>query len=210
MAEDLTAITGRSEVGAMRLVVLGHSNEGTAMQGFGNAPDAATQLSTLTRRLLDYCLLAIDGLDSATLSDTRGGLTNSIGFDVWHVVRTVDNIVHFVFEREQPVWLRDSFDERWGLPRVDQGTGMDASDAYGLVFPAAAEFAKYVTAVQAAVVPRMAAMTDGYLGTIQTIRPWGPVPRIEAIGHGLIGHGNGHLGRASYARTLLGLQGLPY
>ena len=33
---------------------------------------------------------------------------------------------------------------------------------------------------------------------------------MEAIGHGLIGHGNGHLGRASYARTLFGKEGLPY
>lgn len=180
------------------------------MQGFGNPPQPAVQLSVLTGRVLDYCLLALEGLDSSRLSDTRGGLTNSIGFDVWHVVRTIDNIVHFVFEREQPVWLRDGFDQRWGLPRVDQGTGMDAGAAYALVFPDGPEFGSYVTAVREAVVPRMAAMSDEYLATVQTIRPWGPVPRIEAIGHGLIGHGNGHLGRASYARTLLGLPGLPY
>jgi hypothetical protein len=44
----------------------------------------------------------------------------------------------------------------------------------------------------------------------QFIRPWGEVPRMEAIGHGLIGHGNGHLGRVSYARTLFGLKGLGF
>jgi hypothetical protein len=33
---------------------------------------------------------------------------------------------------------------------------------------------------------------------------------MEAILHGLIGHGNGHLGRASLARTLYGLEGLPF
>jgi hypothetical protein len=87
---------------------------------------------------------------------------------------------------------------------------MDPSAAYALQFPAPAEFMRYTGAVRAAVVPRIAAMSDEYLGTVMTIRPWGEVPRVEAIGHGLIGHGNGHLGRASYVRTLCGLPGLPY
>ena len=77
-------------------------------------------------------------------------------------------------------------------------------------FPAPAEFTQYPRAVAAAIVPRIEGMTREYLSTVQAIRPWGEVPRIEALGHGLIGHGNGHLGRASYARTLFGLRGLPY
>lgn len=180
------------------------------MPGMGAEPTLPAQLSRLTERLLAYCHRAVAGLTPAQLSDTRGGVTNSIGWDVWHVVRTVDNIVHFVFEREQPVWLRDGFHEAWGLPRVDQGTGMASSDAYALAFPGADEFDRYIAAVSAAVVPRIAAMSDDYLGETLAIRPWGVIPRMEAIGHGLIGHGNGHLGRASYARTLLGKDGLPY
>lgn len=180
------------------------------LPGMGNPPTLQAQLSTVTGRVLLYCDRAVDGLTVEQLCDTRGGLTNSIGFDVWHVVRTVDNIVHFVFERQQPVWLRDNFHERWGLPRVDQGTGMDPNDAYSMTFPEPGEFMKYTRAVADAVVPRIAAMTDAYLAEVQAIRPWGPIPRVEAILHGLIGHGNGHLGRASYARTLFGLEGLPY
>ena len=168
------------------------------------------QYAVLIQRVLQYCQWATDGLTTEQISDTRGGLTNSLGFDVWHVVRTIDNIVHFVFEREQPVWIRDAFHERWGLPRVDQGTGMDAGDAYSLRFPAPAEFDLYTKAVAEAVVPRVAAMSMEYLAQPQFIRPWGDVPRMEAIGHGLIGHGNGHLGRASFARTLYGLPGLPF
>ena len=180
------------------------------LPGMGNDPAPAAQAATLVARVLGYCDLAVADLSVEQLCDTRGALTNSIGWDVWHVVRTVDNIVHFVFEREQPVWLRDSFHEAWGLPKVDQGTGMDPSDAYSLTFPEPTEFSRYTRAVAAAVVPRIQAMTNDYLATLQTIRPWGEIPRIEAIGHGLIGHGNGHLGRASYARTLLGKKGLPY
>lgn len=180
------------------------------LPGMGNPPTVQAQLSTVTGRVLLYCDRALDGLTVGQLCDTRGGTTNSIGFDVWHVVRTIDNIIHFVFDREQPVWLRDAFHERWGLPKVDQGTGMDPGDAYSMAFPAPEEFKRYTAAVRDAVVPRIAVMSDAYLSEVQVIRPWGPIPRIEAILHGLIGHGNGHLGRASYARTLFGLEGLPY
>ncbi|MCA9852709.1 MAG: DinB family protein [Dehalococcoidia bacterium] len=180
------------------------------LPGMGNPPTIAAQQSALVARLLHYCDLAVDGLSAEQISDTRGGLTNSLGFDVWHVIRTVDNIIHFVFEREQPTWLTGAFHEAWNLPRVDQGTGMDPDDAYSLRFPGPDEFKRYSAAVAESVVPRIAAMSEDYLSEVMTIRPWGEVPRMEAIGHGLIGHGNGHLGRASYVRTLNGLPGLPY
>jgi hypothetical protein len=180
------------------------------LPGMGNPPTMAAQYSVLVDRVLLYSSRAVDGLTVEQLCDTHGGVTNSIGWDVWHVVRTIDNIIHFVFEREQPVWLRDNFHERWNLPKVDQGTGQDPDDAYSLRFPEPAEFTSYTNAVSEAVVPRIAAMSDAYFAEIQTIRPWGPIPRMEAILHGLIGHGNGHLGRASLARTLYGLEGLPF
>ncbi|MBE0608180.1 MAG: DinB family protein [Dehalococcoidia bacterium] len=180
------------------------------LPGMGNPPTLQAQLSTVTGRVLQYSLRATDGLTVEQLCDTRGGVTNSIGWDVWHVVRTIDNIIHFVFDRDQPVWLRHSFHERWSLPRVDQGTGQDPNDAYSMRFPPPEEFNTYTRAVLDAVVPRIANMGDAYLAEVQAIRPWGPIPRMEAILHGLIGHGNGHLGRASYARTLFGLEGLPY
>ena len=180
------------------------------LPGFGNPPTMPAQFATLIARLLQYCDTGVAGLSTAQLCDTHSGTTNSIGWDVWHVVRTVDNIIHFVFERDQPVWLAEGFDVRWGLPRVDQGTGQDPNDAYSLAFPGPEEFRTYIEAVSAAVVPRIAAMSQEYLSTVQYIRPWGDVPRMEAIGHGLIGHGNGHLGRVSLARTLVGLPGLPF
>lgn len=183
---------------------------GRAMPGMGVDATVPAQYARLVERMLDYCERATAGLTVGQLCDTQGGTTNSIGFDVWHVVRTTDNIIHFVFEREPPVWISGGFFERWGLPKVDQGTGMDSDDAYAMQFPEPAEFDEYTRAVKAAVVPRIASMSDEYLATFQRIRPWGDISRMEAIGHGLIGHGNGHLGRASLARNLFGLDGLPF
>lgn len=183
---------------------------GRAMPGMGNPPTIAAQYAALVDRVLLYAERVVDGLTIEELCDTANGRTNSIGWDTWHVVRTIDNIIHFVFEREQPVWVREAFFERWGLPKVDQGTGMDPNDAYSMTFPEPSTFNEYTRAVRGAVVPRIAGMSEAYLAEVQHIRPWGDVPRMEAIGHGLIGHGNGHLGRASYARTLFGHGGLPY
>lgn len=182
----------------------------TNLPGMGNPATMPAQYAALVGRVLQYSEMATEGLTDDQFHDTRGGITNSIAWDIWHVVRTIDNIIHFVFEREQPVWLRESFHERWGLPKVDQGTGQDPNDAYSLRFPPPAEFNEYTRVVAEAVVPRVAGMSTEYLSEAMTIRPWGEVPRMEAIGHGLIGHGNGHLGRVSYARSLYGLKGLPY
>lgn len=173
-------------------------------------PNPAAQLSLLTGRLMETAERALEGLSIEQLNDTHGDTINSIGFDIWHVTRTTDNAIHFVFEREEPVWLRMGLHEAWDLPKVAQGTGMDEAEAYTLRFPEPAEFARYVTAVGEAVVPRIAAMDQDYLATITKIMPWGEIPRMEIIGQVLVAHGNGHLGRVDAARTRLGLEGLGY
>jgi DinB superfamily len=169
---------------------------------------APAELSLQLDRLLENCGRAVDGLSLDEVRSTHGDRTNSAGFDVWHVSRTVDNVIHFVFERERPVWLTEGFYEAWGLPRVEQGTDMEPATAYALAFPEAAELKRYAEAVRAAVVPRVAAMSDAYLAEITRILPWGEIPRYRAIVQVLIGHGNAHLGRVELARALLGKEGL--
>ncbi|HEY7270597.1 MAG TPA: DinB family protein [Dehalococcoidia bacterium] len=173
-------------------------------------PTVAAQLSLLLSRLLSNAEKAVRDLSADEMHDTMDGRINSIAFDVWHVTRTVDNVIHFVFERQPPLWMADGFFEKWGLPRVDQGTGMERDAAYALRFPEPAEFCRYVTTVAEAIVPRVGAMSDEYLSAITRIAPFGEVPRMEAIGQVLIAHGNGHLGRVDLRRSLLGKPGLGY
>jgi hypothetical protein len=173
-------------------------------------PTHAGQLSNLLARLLATCGRAIADLTVEEMHDTHGGRANCIAFDVWHVVRTADNVIHFVFEREQPVWLSAGFQEKWDLPRVSQGTGMDPQEAFALRFPEPSEFQRYIQAVSEAIVPKVAAMSDEYLSSLVRIAPWGEIPRMEAISQVLIAHGNGHLGRCDLARALMGKPGLGY
>ena len=126
------------------------------MPGMGVDATVQAQYAQLVGRVLDYCKLAVADLTLEEFCDTQGRRTNSIAFDVWHVQRTIDNIIHFAFDRERPVWLVQGFDEAWGLPRVEQGTNMTPDEAYDLVFPGPEEFDRYTEALRDAVVPRIA------------------------------------------------------
>ncbi|MDA0365328.1 MAG: DinB family protein [Chloroflexi bacterium] len=162
------------------------------------------------RSLLTEIAEAIADLSDDELNRRSHEDCNSIGFDAWHVARTADNLVHFAFDRERPLWLSQGLDETWGLPKVDQGTGMAPPDAHALRFPPAAELTGYITAVRDAIVPRIEAMTDEYLASTTTIRPHGELSKAQIIGQVIINHGNNHLGMISTERTLLGKSGLGF
>jgi uncharacterized damage-inducible protein DinB len=167
-------------------------------------------LALFSAHALDDLLAAIEGLDDEQLHFRPAESSNSIGFEAWHVFRTADNIVHFVFHRERPIWVQQGLHEAWGLPRIEQGTGMDPAVAHALRFPGTEALAGYGRDVRAAVVPRIEAMTDEDLAVLGEIRPWGVISRQEAIGQTIIAHGNAHLGQISTARALLGLPGLGF
>ena len=173
------------------------------------SPIAATY-SELMDRIFANSIRCIEDLSVEELNHLPHEAANSIGFDVWHIARTIDNVLFFVFEREQPLWLRDGYHERFGLPKVAQGTGMSDDDAHALRFPDPAAFLEYVRALREEAVPRLAAMTDAYLAEVVTLKPWGERSRLDHIGQTIIAHCNSHLGKASLARTLLGHEDLGF
>jgi uncharacterized damage-inducible protein DinB len=164
-------------------------------------------LALFAARALDGMAQAIEELTLEQLHFRAAPSANSIGWEAWHLFRTADNIVHFVFSRERPVWLTQGLNEAWSLPRNEQGTGMEPEVAYALVFPEAALLAAYGRDVRAAVIPRIEAMTEDELQVVTLVRPWGEISRHEAILQTIIAHGNGHLGQVSMARAILGKPG---
>ncbi|MBM3140417.1 MAG: DinB family protein [Chloroflexi bacterium] len=173
-------------------------------------PTLQAFLARYTRSLLSGTARAIEDLSPDELHFRPNDDCNSIGFDAWHIARTADNLIHFAFERQQPVWLQQGLDQQWGLPKVEQGTGMDPAVAHALRFPDPKALAGYLTAVRDAIVPRIEAMDDAYLDTTTTIRPQREMSRADIIGQVIINHGNNHLGQISLARTLVGKPGLGF
>lgn len=162
------------------------------------------QLALHVGRLLDNCRRSVEDLTLDELNHQPGPTSHSIGFDIWHVVRTADNVMFFVFDREQPVWLREGFEQRFGLPKVAQGTGMSDEEARALRFPEPAEFCEYIDAVNTAVVEKLRAMSPTDLAEVTKVNPWGERSKAEHVLQVLVAHGNGHLGRTSLARALMG------
>lgn len=167
-------------------------------------------LAKYTQRLLSTTAKSIEDLSPEELHYQANAEMNSIGFDAWHIARTADNLVHFAFEREQPVWLQQGLNEAWDLPKADQGTGMDSAVAHALRFPDAKLLAQYCRDVSSAIVPRMEKMSPEYLATATVIKPQGEMARLDVINQVIVVHGNNHLGQISLARTLQGKPGLGF
>lgn len=153
---------------------------------------------------------AIEDLTLEELHFRPGEVANTIGFDAWHSARTIDSVIHFTFYREQPVWLQQHLDEAWGLPRVGQGTGMDAAEAHALRFPSVEALARYCRNVAAAVVPRLERMTNEFLAEVAPDWQKSERPRLDMIGTSVLTHCYVHLGKIDVARSLLGKPGLGF
>ena len=58
---------------------------------------------------------------------------NTIGWGIWHYVRTEDNIVRWVIQdRRPPIWTESGYGQKLGLPPAAQGTGMSTEEAQAL------------------------------------------------------------------------------
>lgn len=168
----------------------------------------AGELAAMTQAVLEQSAHAVEDLNEEQLHYRASDGCNSIAFDAWHVARTADNLVHFAFEREKPVWLQQGLNDAWGLPKADQGTGMSPEDAHALRFPDAAALAKYCRDVAEVIVPRIAAMSDEYLAGTIMIKPQGDMTRSRIIGQVIVAHGSAHNGMINTQRTVLGVGGL--
>lgn len=170
----------------------------------------AAQYAALSGAVLESIAEGIDDLEGNELHalPITGG--TSIGFNAWHLARSADNIVHYVFHRERPLWGQQGLAAAWGLPRNDQGTGMPLDEAQALRFPGAAPLARYVRDVASVCTARIEAMDDEFLLGASTARILGEVAerqRAATIGIVIVSHGNQHLGHIQLLRQLLGKPG---
>jgi hypothetical protein len=131
---------------------------------------------------------------------------NHIAFELWHYVRTEDNIVRFILQDRRPtVWMEGGWAEKLGLPPVAQGTGMPSADAQALRLNDLAAFDAYKRQVWASTKEWLANPDAGEFDKIITVKPLGEMPKIRALGQVCMTHGFTHLGELELIRTLLGL-----
>ncbi len=149
---------------------------------------------------------ALDGLSADQLNWLADGKTVSIGFNAWHMMRTSDNITNFVFQKRQPIWLRENYLEKFGLPKVEQGTGMALETARDLKVSDPTLLRQYGRAVHADVVKFLKNVSDAELAEVQMIKPLGEMPKWRVVRQVLMTHGFMHLGEMNVLRGMMGLQ----
>ncbi len=132
----------------------------------------------------------------------------SIAFVLWHYYRTEDNIIQFVLQRKPTVWLEGGWDQKFGLDRIAQGTGMSLEDARSLRIRSKDDFVSYMDAVARASDEYLAAMDDEGLDCMTAVKPLGEMPQRTAIGNMCLTHGFTHLGEIQHLRGLQGLRGM--
>ena len=151
---------------------------------------------------------AIADLTPAQLHDVPGGTSkaNTIAWNIWHVVRTEDNVVRFVLQnRRAPVWAEGGYAAKLGLPEVAQGTGMTTADAQAVRIADVALFQAYMQKVWASTDEFFAKVSPEDLETTVTVKPLGDMTKIQAVGRICLTHAMTHLGEIELTRTLLGV-----
>lgn len=156
-------------------------------------------------QLAEWLDANLEGLTPEQLNWLPDGKTVSIGFHTWHITRTADNITNFVFRGQKPIWLVEGYLERMGLPKNEQGTGMDLEVArtikiddlpllreYGQkVFKDTLDFIKHVPLAS--------------LEEVQMIKPLGEMPKWRVLRQVIMTHGFMHLGEIQTNKGLLGI-----
>lgn len=170
-------------------------------------PTAAEFILAQLKRLHAALDTSLAELTPAQLHAVPAGhpKANTIGWGIWHYVRTEDNIVRWVIQdRRPPIWTEDGYGQRLGLPPAAQGTGMSTEEAQALRIKDVPLFQEYTRKVWAGTEELFAAATPALLEKIVMVKPLGEMPVIQCLGQVGLTHGMTHLGEIGLARTLIG------
>jgi hypothetical protein len=148
----------------------------------------------------------IQGLQQDQINWLPGGKSVSIGFNAWHILRTEDNVTNFVLQKKMPVWVEQNYFEQFGLPKVDQGTGMSLDDARALQINDTAVLCEYGSKVAASTLEYLKNVSMDELMEMQLVKPLGEMAKWRLFRQVVMTHGFMHLGEINGLKGQLGLQ----
>jgi hypothetical protein len=169
-----------------------------------------TLLESLTidlRRLHEALDKSFAGLTVEQLHTVPAGhpKANTIAWNIWHYVRTEDNVIRFVLQNKRPtVWVEGGYPDKLGLHPAAQGTGMSTEEAQALRLKDPALFAEYMRKVWASTEEYVKAVSPAELDRLVTLRFVGEMPVARVLGMVGVTHGFTHFGEIELARTLVG------
>jgi hypothetical protein len=172
-----------------------------------------TLLESLTidlRRLHEALDKSLEGLTHEQLYAIPAGhpKANTIAWNLWHYVRTEDNVVRFVLQNRRPtVWVEGGYPEKLGLQALHpaaQGTGMSTAEAQALRLGDVRLFAEYMKKVWASTDEYLAQVKPEELERVVPMKFVGDMPVVRVLAFVGVTHGFTHFGEIELARTLVG------
>ena len=137
------------------------------------------------------------------------GKGNSIAFALWHMVRTEDSVLNFMWQGKAPVWNAEGWDRKFDMDPRAQGTGMTAEQAAAIRIPDLAEFRKYMENVFKSSEAFIDSAPEQDWGEVKELKFLGKRDLYQLIGGIVLQHGSGHLGEIWYVKGVQGLKGSP-
>ena len=161
-------------------------------------------LRPLFQRLHDNLGRSAQGLTQEQLHWCPAEGSNHIVFCMWHYTRSEDNLVRWTFQNRRPtVWLEEGWNEKFGMDRARQGTGMTPQEAAAVQFPVIDELLAYMSHVWQSTDDFLVSATPADLERAITgnYRPGTPI--ADVLGY-MLAHGSGHVGQIWTVRGLMG------
>lgn len=127
---------------------------------------------------------SLEDITEAQIHAAPGGnpKVNTIAWNLFHIVRTEDNIVRFVLQdRRPPVWAEGGYPEKLGLPPVAQGTGMTTEEAHALRIKDLAVWREYQQKVWASTEELFDNATPQFWDTVVNVKFVGEMPKWRAV-----------------------------
>lgn len=134
------------------------------------------------------------------------GKTTSAGFSAWHVMRTQDNVINFVLQGKRPIWIEQGYLEKFGLPKVAQGTGMSLEEARAISINDPALLREYHDVVHESCIAFIKDFPLDQLEELQQIKPMGEMTKARILRQVIMTHGFMHLGEINLIRGMMGMQ----
>lgn len=166
-------------------------------------------LRTSLRSMHDLLDKAVEGMTAEQLNfrPREGGVSGF--FSLWHYVRTEDNIINWVIQRQPTAWIDGGYFEKLGLHRTSQGTGMTEEEANAVQVRDLSLWQDYQQATWRSTDAYLRAMSPAEFDSRRvTIKPLPEMSLWDGVFGVCLSHGYRHVGEIEYVRGVQGLGGL--
>tara|TARA_Y100000590_G_scaffold224527_1_gene253913 strand:- start:3392 stop:3916 length:525 start_codon:yes stop_codon:yes gene_type:complete len=149
---------------------------------------------------------AIEGLTSEEIHWVPSDSFNHIAFNLWHYVRTEDNLIRFVIQERRPtIWIEQDWYSKFELDRISQGTGMPTDEANAIRINYLDQFCEYMTEVWKSTSEYLSGASEADLAKEFIIRSFGEISAAQIITEILLTHGFTHVGEILMLKKLQGI-----